>query len=136
MDGRLVSRGIAAPPPAHCRRWPLPSAGPLFGHVRRGYGRFFDIISMGAKFASLREIRGPKSPVIKVGQSQSKLKTMGGGREHWRAVGVRGHDRALELDDMSSSPKAATCRRTPKPRRPLAGSNVRRSRTAQGQTQR
>jgi hypothetical protein len=28
--------------------------------------------------------------------------------------GVRGHDRALELADMSASGKAATCRRSPK----------------------
>jgi len=29
--------------------------------------------------------------------------------------GVRGHDRAFGRDNMSSRPKAATCRRTPKP---------------------
>ena len=34
-------------------------------------------------------------------------------------LGLRGHDRALGLDDISSSPKAATCRRTPKSRRVL-----------------
>jgi len=58
--------------------------------------------------------RGQSKPV-QASQSWSnlvKIKSHPG--ERWQNFGVRGHDRALELDDMSSSPKAATCRRTPK----------------------